>query len=71
MWEMYEGLKIARRQGFLQLIVESDSKLLVDVVTTTASLLELPLSWFIVSVISLTFLSRFMSITLYVKASEM
>lgn len=33
MWDMYEGLKIARRQGFLQLIVESDSKLLVDMVT--------------------------------------
>jgi ribonuclease HI len=33
MWGMYEGLRIARRQGFSQLIVESDSKLLVDMVT--------------------------------------
>jgi len=32
---MYERLKIARRQAFLQIIVESDSKLLVDMVTTT------------------------------------
>jgi len=27
---MYEGLRIAKRQGFSQLIVESDSKLLVE-----------------------------------------
>ena len=32
MWGMYEGLRMARRQGFSQL-VESDSKLLVDMVT--------------------------------------
>jgi len=32
MWGMYEGLKITIRQGFLQLTVESDSKLLVDMV---------------------------------------
>jgi ribonuclease HI len=33
MWEMYEGLKIVRHRGFSHLIVESDSKLLVDIVT--------------------------------------
>jgi len=38
MWDMNEGLKIARRQGFLQLIVESDSKLLVDIVTSNCKL---------------------------------
>lgn len=32
MWGMYDGLRIARRQGFLQLMGESDSKLLVDMV---------------------------------------
>jgi ribonuclease HI len=33
MWGMYEALKIARSKGFSHLIVESDSKLLVDMVT--------------------------------------
>ncbi|CAJ2634326.1 unnamed protein product [Trifolium pratense] len=38
MWGMYEGLKIARRQGFSHIIVESDSKLLVDMVTNNCQI---------------------------------
>jgi ribonuclease HI len=33
MWGMYTGMKMARRQGYTHLIVESDSKLLIDMVT--------------------------------------
>jgi hypothetical protein len=35
---MYEGLLIARSQSFLHLIVESDSKLLVDMVTNNCKI---------------------------------
>ncbi|WJX23235.1 hypothetical protein P8452_12461 [Trifolium repens] len=38
MWGMYEGLKIARSKGFSHLIVESDSKLLVDMVTNNCKI---------------------------------
>ncbi|CAJ2649539.1 unnamed protein product [Trifolium pratense] len=33
MWGMYTGMEMARRQGYTHLIVESDSKLLIDMVT--------------------------------------
>jgi ribonuclease HI len=36
MWRMYTGM--ARRQGFTQLIVESDSKLLIDMVSRSCKL---------------------------------
>jgi hypothetical protein len=35
---MYEGLKIASCYGFLHLVVESDSKLLVDMVTNNCKI---------------------------------
>ncbi|PNX90713.1 ribonuclease H, partial [Trifolium pratense] len=38
MWGMHEGLKIVRRQSFSHLIVESDSKLLVDMVTNNCKI---------------------------------
>ncbi|GAU45794.1 hypothetical protein TSUD_86970 [Trifolium subterraneum] len=38
MWGMYEGLKIARRHGFSHLVVESDSKLLVNMVTNNCKI---------------------------------
>jgi ribonuclease HI len=33
MWGMYVGLELARRKGVTHLIVESDSKILIDMVT--------------------------------------
>jgi hypothetical protein len=33
MWGMYLGLDLARREGIMQLYVESDSKILIDMVT--------------------------------------
>ncbi|CAJ2630361.1 unnamed protein product [Trifolium pratense] len=33
MWGMYTGMEMARRQGYTHLVVESDSKLLIDMVT--------------------------------------
>jgi hypothetical protein len=38
MWGMYEGLKISRRHSFSHLIVESDLKLLVDIVTNNCKI---------------------------------
>jgi ribonuclease HI len=35
---MYEGLKIDRSKGFSHLIVESDSKLLVDMITNNCKI---------------------------------
>jgi hypothetical protein len=35
---MYEGLRIARSKSFLHLIMESDSKLLVDMVTNNCKI---------------------------------
>jgi hypothetical protein len=33
MWGMYVGLELARRKGVTHLIVESNSKILIDMVT--------------------------------------
>ncbi|GAU10638.1 hypothetical protein TSUD_421140, partial [Trifolium subterraneum] len=38
MWGMYTGMQMARRQGFTHIIVESDSKLLIDMVTGSCKL---------------------------------
>ncbi|GAU35182.1 hypothetical protein TSUD_319920 [Trifolium subterraneum] len=38
MWGMYVGMNLARRQGVTRLILESDSKLLVDMVTWRCNL---------------------------------
>jgi ribonuclease HI len=38
MWGMYAGMTLARRQGITQLIVESDFKLLIDMVTWRCNL---------------------------------
>jgi ribonuclease HI len=38
MWGMYMAMNLARRQGITQLIVESDSKLLIDMVTGRCNL---------------------------------
>jgi ribonuclease HI len=38
MWGMYTGMQVARRQGYTNLIVESDSKFLIDMVTGSCKL---------------------------------
>ncbi|PNY13092.1 nucleic acid binding protein [Trifolium pratense] len=38
MWGMYVGMKLVERQGIIQLIVESDSKVLIDMVTEKCNL---------------------------------
>ncbi|CAJ2642253.1 unnamed protein product [Trifolium pratense] len=38
MWGMYAGMELARRKGITHLIVESDSKLLIDMVTGRCNL---------------------------------
>jgi ribonuclease HI len=56
MWGMYRGVQIAREQGFNYIIIESDSKLLIDIVIWRCKLnRNTPMCWSNVFKISLIY----------------
>ncbi|PNY17513.1 hypothetical protein L195_g014258 [Trifolium pratense] len=58
MWGMYTGMEFARQKGVTHLIVESDSKLLIDMVTRRWNLngITLILIWRIQELINMDWL---------------